>query len=74
MEAGPRSVPKEPILQAHMLSFGCLSPLPSLAWRAAWEGGGTVETGQLAKEIKLFLKDGPAIKASVFFRRFPLYR
>lgn len=72
MEAGPHSVPKEPILPAHVFSFDRLSPLPSLAWCAAWKGGGTVETGQRAKEIKLLLKDRPDdIKISVFFRRSP---
>ena len=66
MEAGLHSVPKEPILQAHVFSFDYLSPLLSLAWSAAWKGGGTVEKGQLAKEIKL-LKDSPSVSLSQEF-------
>lgn len=54
--------------------FDCLSPLQSLASRAAWKGGGAVKTGQHAKEIKLLLKESPDIKISGFFRRCPLYR
>lgn len=56
MEVGPHSVPKELILQAHVFSFDCLSPLPSLAWHTVWKGEGTAETGQLAKGMKLLLK------------------
>lgn len=69
MEEGPHPVSKELILQAHMLSFNCPSPLPSLAWRTAWKGEGTVKTGQLAKGAKLLLKCSPDIKLPVFFRR-----
>lgn len=66
MEAGPHSVPKELILQTHVFSFDCLSPLLSLAWHTAWKGGGTVETGQLAKEIKLLRKKAPVWKFQPF--------
>lgn len=64
MEAGPHSVPKELILQAHVFSSDCLSLLLSLAWHTAWKGGGTEkeETGQLAKEIKLLQKKSPSMK------------
>lgn len=74
MEAGPHSVPKELILQTHVFSFDCLFLLLSLAWHAAWKGGGTVDTGQPAKEIKLLQKKSPSMKMSVFFGMSSFYR
>lgn len=70
----PSCVPKELIFQTHVFSFDCLSLLLSLAWHAAWKGGGTVGTGQLAKEIKLLQKKSPSMKISVFFGMSPFYR
>lgn len=74
MEVGPHSVPKELILQAHVFSFDCLSPLPSFAWHTAWKGEGTVETGQLAKGMKLLLKCSPPYKTFSLFQEVLLYR
>lgn len=70
--AHPHLVIKRLIPQVCMLSF-FMSPLSSLAWHTAWKAwAATGETGQLAKEAKLLLKNNPKKSIGLFKVVLPL--